>query len=39
MPGLLITIDVPDIAAGEHFYTAALGLTVGRRFGQKVAHG
>jgi catechol 2,3-dioxygenase-like lactoylglutathione lyase family enzyme len=33
MPGLLINIDVPDIAAGEHFYTAALGLMVGRRFG------
>lgn len=33
MPGLLINIDVPDIAAGERFYTAALGLTVGRRFG------
>lgn len=33
MPGLLINIDVPDIAAGERFYTAALGLMVGRRFG------
>ena len=32
MPGLLINIDVPDLAAGEFFYTAALGLTVGRRF-------
>ena len=32
MPNLLINIDVPDIAAGEAFYTAALGLTVGRRF-------
>lgn len=32
MPGLLINIDVPDLAAGERFYTAALGLTVGRRF-------
>lgn len=33
MPGLLLNIDVPDIAAAEHFYTRALGLTVGRRFG------
>jgi predicted enzyme related to lactoylglutathione lyase len=33
MTGLLINIDVPDIAAGEQFYTSALGLTVGRRFG------
>ena len=33
MPGLLLNVDVPDIAAGEAFYTAALGLTVGRRFG------
>jgi predicted enzyme related to lactoylglutathione lyase len=32
MPGLLINIDVPDLAAGEAFYTSALGLTVGRRF-------
>ena len=32
MPGLLINIDVPDIAAGEAFYTEALGLHVGRRF-------
>jgi len=34
MPGLLLNLDVPDIAAGEAFYTAALGLTVGRRFGE-----
>ncbi len=33
MPGLLINIDVPDIPAAEAFYTSALGLTVGRRFG------
>lgn len=33
MPGLLVNIDVPDIAAGEAFYTAALRLTVSRRFG------
>ncbi|MBN8844215.1 MAG: hypothetical protein J0H88_13315 [Sphingomonadales bacterium] len=32
MPGLLINIDVPDLAAGEQFYTAALDLSVGRRF-------
>lgn len=32
MPGLLINIDVPDLVAGERFYTEALGLTVGRRF-------
>lgn len=32
MPGLLINIDVPDLAAGEHFYTSALGLTAARRF-------
>ena len=29
---LLINIDVPDMTAGIAFYTAALGLTVGRRF-------
>jgi predicted enzyme related to lactoylglutathione lyase len=28
----LINIDVPDLAAGEHFYTSALGLTAARRF-------
>ncbi len=33
MTGLLLNVDVPDIAAGEAFYTAALGLTVGRRLG------
>ena len=32
MPGLLINIDVPDLATGEHFYTNALGLTAARRF-------
>jgi len=32
MPGLLLNIDVPDIAAGERFYTEGLGFTVGRRF-------
>ena len=32
MPGLLINIDVPDLAAAELFYTSALGLTAARRF-------
>jgi len=36
MPGLLINIDVPALAAGEAFYTAALGLTVGRRFDEDI---
>lgn len=31
-PDLLVNIDVPDMAAGEAFYTAAFGLRVGRRF-------
>jgi predicted enzyme related to lactoylglutathione lyase len=30
---LLLNIDVPDIEAAERFYSAAFGLTVGRRFG------
>jgi predicted enzyme related to lactoylglutathione lyase len=30
---LLLNIDVPDIEAGERFYTAAFDLKVGRRFG------
>ena len=30
---LLLNIDVPDVEAGVHFYTAAFGLKVGRRFG------
>ena len=33
MPGLLLNIDVPEMAAAEAFYTQAFGLTVGRRFG------
>ncbi len=33
MPGLLLNIDVPDLEAGIAFYTSALGLAVGRRFG------
>ena len=32
MADLLLNIDVPDIEAGIAFYTAALGLEVGRRF-------
>ena len=32
MADLLVNIDVPDIEAGIAFYTAALGLEVGRRF-------
>ncbi len=32
MPKLLLNIDVPDMAAGIAFYTAAFGLHVGRRF-------
>lgn len=32
--GLLINIDVPDLAAGERFYTAAFGLAPARRFGR-----
>lgn len=36
MPGLLVNIDVPDMVAGEAFYTQALGLTVGRRFGTDI---
>ena len=33
---VLINIDTPDLAAAEAFYTAAFGLTVGRRFGGEV---
>lgn len=33
MPGLLLNVDVPDIAAAEAFYAQAFGLIVGRRFG------
>jgi catechol 2,3-dioxygenase-like lactoylglutathione lyase family enzyme len=32
-PQMLVNVDVPDLARAERFYTAALGLTVGRRFG------
>jgi predicted enzyme related to lactoylglutathione lyase len=30
---LLVNIDVPELEKGVAFYTRALGLTVGRRFG------
>jgi catechol 2,3-dioxygenase-like lactoylglutathione lyase family enzyme len=30
---LLVNVDVPDLAAATRFYTAALGLRLGRRFG------
>jgi catechol 2,3-dioxygenase-like lactoylglutathione lyase family enzyme len=30
---LLINLDVPDLAAGERFYTRAFGLVRGRRLG------
>jgi predicted enzyme related to lactoylglutathione lyase len=33
MPSLLINIDVPSIPKAVGFYTSALGLWVGRRFG------
>jgi catechol 2,3-dioxygenase-like lactoylglutathione lyase family enzyme len=33
MPRLLVNVDVPDLEAGIRFYTRALGLTIGRRFG------
>ncbi len=36
MAALLVNIDVPDVSAAEAFYTAAFGLTVGRRFGADV---
>ena len=31
---MLVNIDVPDLAAGEAFYTRAFGLKVGRRMGE-----
>lgn len=33
MVALLVNIDVDDLEEGVRFYTRALGLTVGRRFG------
>jgi predicted enzyme related to lactoylglutathione lyase len=35
--GLLVNIDVPDLARAVAFYTEAFGLTVTRRFGTKGA--
>jgi predicted enzyme related to lactoylglutathione lyase len=34
MSQLLVNIDVSDLDAATRFYTEALGLTVGRRFGK-----
>jgi predicted enzyme related to lactoylglutathione lyase len=33
MPAVLINVDVPDLEQGIDFYTSALDLRVGRRFG------
>ena len=33
MPGLMVNFDVDDLEKGVAFYSAAFGLTVGRRFG------
>jgi len=33
MPTLIVNIDVDDLEKATGFYTSALGLTVGRRFG------
>ncbi len=32
-PGLLVNIDVDDLARATRFYTSAFGLNLGRRFG------
>lgn len=32
--GMLVNIDVDDLARAVDFYEAALGLTIGRRFGE-----
>lgn len=37
MPGLLLNIDVPALDPAIAFYTQALGLTLGRRFGNSAA--
>jgi predicted enzyme related to lactoylglutathione lyase len=34
MSSLLVNIDVDDLKKAEAFYTAAFGLTIGRRFGE-----
>lgn len=36
MPGLWINNDVPALAVGKAFYTAAPGLTAGRRFNEEI---
>ena len=36
VPRLLVNIDLPDLAAGEAFYSAGLGFAIGRRFGDAV---
>ena len=36
MAALLLNIDVPNVSVAEAFYTAAFGLTLGRRFGGDV---
>jgi lactoylglutathione lyase len=33
-PGLLVNVDVDDLERGARFYVAALGLRIGRRFGE-----
>ncbi len=33
MARLIVNVDVPDLAEATRFYTVALGLRVGRRFG------
>lgn len=37
MPGLLLNIDVPALEPAIAFYTEALGLSLGRRFGTDAA--
>lgn len=37
MPGLLLNIDVPALDPAIAFYTEALGLSAGRRFGDDAA--
>ena len=36
MPGLVVNIDVPDMAAAEAFYIEALGLRIGRRLDEDI---
>ena len=35
--GLLVNVDVPDLAVGSAFYTELFGLCVGRRFAAPLA--